>query len=667
MSKNNSQRLYSNALRILAMDAIQKANSGHPGLPMGIADVASTLWLNHMKFDPQHTDWLNRDRFVLSAGHGSMLLYGLLHLTGYPISLDDLKQFRQWGSITPGHPEYDLALGIETTTGPLGQGIGNAVGMAIAQAHLASLYNKPDYTLIDHWIYAITSDGELMEGNSHEIASLAGHLGLDRLIFFYDDNGISIEGDTDITFTENVKARFEAYNWHVLEIDGHDFEAIEEAIQKAKKASGKPHMIICHTHIAYGSPNKHDSEKAHGSPLGEEEIRLTRENLGWPSQVAFEVSDEIYARYAEPGKAGAKTYQTWAAMFERYQKAYAQEGAELTRMMTGNVPADFLSKVPAYPKGSKMATRAASGKVINQLAPFLPELVGGSADLEPSNKTYINGSPDFQKETPQGRNLRFGVRELGTAGIMNGIALYGALKAYGGTFMVFSDFMRPSARLAALMDIPVIYVWTHDSIYVGEDGPTHEPVEQLMSLRMIPNLTMIRPADANETAAAWYLSLNRKKGPVGLALTRQDLEVVTDGEQALQGVAHGAYILKEAAGGKPSLLLLASGSEVKVALDAAELLEKDGYAVRVISMPSWELFAAQDQAYQLSVLPEAVTQRVSIEAGVTLGWERYIGRQGLAIGIDRFGASAPAEILQEKFGFMPEDVAKRIKKHFSLK
>jgi transketolase len=666
MDNPNSNRLYSNALRILAMDAIQKANSGHPGLPMGIADVASSLWLNHMKFDPQHPDWVNRDRFVLSAGHGSMLLYGLLHLTGYPISLEDLKQFRQWGSKTPGHPEYDLPLGIETTTGPLGQGIGNAVGMAIAQAHLAAQYNKPEYPLFDHWIYAITSDGELMEGNSHEIASIAGHLGLDRLIFFYDDNEISIEGDTDITFTEDVKKRFEAYHWQVLEIDGHEFEAINQAIQTAKQSNGKPHLIICHTHIAYGSPNKQGTEKAHGAPLGEEEIRLTRENLGWPSQTAFEVDDAIYARYAEPGKAGAKEYADWLAMFNRYQTIYTQEAKQLTRMLAGELPEQLQAGLPSYPMGSKMATRAASGKVINHLAASLPEMVGGSADLEPSNKTYINGSPDFQKDSPQGRNLRFGVRELGTAGIMNGISLYGALKVYGGTFMVFSDFMRPSVRLAALMDIPVIYVWTHDSIYVGEDGPTHEPVEQLMSLRMIPNLTMIRPADANETAAAWYLALNRKKGPVGLALTRQDLEVVTDSAQALQGVAHGAYILKEAAGGKPAMLLMASGSEVKVALDAADILEQKGHAVRVISMPSWELFAAQDESYQRSVLPEEVHQRISIEAGVTLGWERFIGQKGLAIGLDRFGASAPAEVLQEKFGFLPEDVAKRIQQHFAL-
>ena len=666
MSTNSSQRLYSNALRILAMDAIQKANSGHPGLPMGMADVASTLWLKYLKFDPQHPAWINRDRFILSAGHGSMLLYALLHLTGYPISLDDLKQFRQWDSITPGHPEYDLPLGIETTTGPLGQGIGNAVGMAIAQAHLAALFNKPDYALFDHWIYAITSDGEMMEGNSHEIASLAGHLGLERLIFFYDDNGISIEGDTDITFTEDVPKRFEAYEWHVQVIDGHDADAVAKAIETAKTAKGKPHLIVCHTHIGYGSPNKQDTEKVHGSPLGAEEVRLTRENLGWASQEAFAVPQEVYDAYAKPGQAGAEQYTAWTKLFEEYKSSYPDEAAELSRMLEGKLPADFASKAPAYVLGDSMATRAASGKVLNQLAPHMPELLGGSADLEPSNKTYLNNAGDFQKETPQGRNFHFGVRELGTAGVMNGIALYGPLKVFGGTFMVFSDFMRPTVRLAAIMKLPVTYVWTHDSIYVGEDGPTHEPVEQLMSLRLIPNMTMIRPADANETAAAWMLSLTHKSGPVGLALTRQDLVVVSEAQQAMQGVAKGAYVLKEAKGGKPDLLILASGSEVKVALDAAELLEAEGQAVRVVSMPSWELFKAQDAAYQASVIPEAVEKRVSIEAGVTLGWERYIGRKGLAVGIDHFGASAPAETLQEKFGLMPQDVTARIKKHFKL-
>ena len=666
METKQSQRAFSNALRILAMDAIQKANSGHPGLPMGSADIASTLWLKHLKFDPQNPTWINRDRFILSAGHGSMLLYSLLHLTGYPMPLDQLKQFRQWDSITPGHPELDIPLGIETTTGPLGQGIGNAVGMAIAQAHMAAKFNKPDYPLFDHWIYAITSDGEMMEGNSHEIASLAGHLGLDRLIFFYDDNEISIEGDTDITFTEDVKGRFVAYGWDVQEIDGHDFDAIEAAIEKAKVCNGKPHMIVCHTHIGYGSPNKQDTEKVHGAPLGEEEVKLTRENLGWTIETAFEVPQEIYNEYAKPGKAGAEKYTAWQKMYSDYKAKFAAEAAELERMLSAEMPADLASKLVPVAKGEKIATRAASGKALNQLAAVLPEMVGGSADLEPSNKTYIKDGGDFQKDTPEGRNLRFGVRELGTAGVMNGIAIYGGLKVFGGTFMVFSDFMRPSVRLAALMKIPTVYVWTHDSIYVGEDGPTHEPIEQMMSLRMIPGLTMIRPADANETSAAWYLSIARKQGPVGLALTRQNLEVVTDLDQAMDGVAKGAYVLREAKGGKPDMLLLASGSEVKVALDAAAILEAEGQAVRVVSMPSWELFEAQDAAYQESVLPDAVDKRVSIEVGVTLGWERYIGRKGLAIGIDRFGASAPAGTLQEKFGFMPKDVAARIKEYYPL-
>jgi len=653
-----------NALRVLAMDGVQKAKSGHPGMPMGMADVAYVLWTRHLKHNPRNPRWPNRDRFILSAGHGSMLLYSLLHLTGYPMSLEDLKQFRQWDSKTPGHPEYDLDLGVETTTGPLGQGFANGVGMAIAQKYLTARFNRPDYALFDHYIYAIVSDGEMMEGVSHEAASLAGHLGLDNLIYFYDDNSISIEGSTDITFTEDVKARFRAYNWHVQAVDGHDIDAIDAAIRAARAVKGQPHLIACKTTIAHGSPNMQGSAKAHGAPLGDEEIRLTKDALGWPSQEPFFVPNDVIAHYRLAVPQGERAEAKWRDLFTSYEAAYPQEAAELQRVFEGELPAGWEESVPHFrPDDGAMATRAASGKVLNAIAPALPELLGGSADLEPSNNTYLKGFGDFSKENPLGRNFHFGVREHGMCSLLNGMALYGGLQVYGGTFMVFSDYARPAVRLAAIMKLPVIYVFTHDSIYVGEDGPTHEPVEHVMSLRLIPGLTVIRPADANETAAAWKAALEHKHGPVALALTRQNLPTLEEAaDQAMQGVARGAYVLSESPLDRTDLILIAAGSEVADALAAQKLLQERRIGARVVSMPSWELFEQQPLFYKHTVLPPNVTRRLAIEAGVTLGWERYVGSYGDIIGLDRFGASAPYQRLKEEFGFTPAAIAERAMK-----
>ncbi len=660
MSKTNLDQLSINALRILTIDAVQKANSGHPGMPMGMADVAYILWTRHLQHNPHNPRWPNRDRFILSAGHGSMLLYSLLHLTGYPLSLDDLKQFRQWGSKTPGHPEYDLDLGIETTTGPLGQGFATGIGMALAETHLAAQYNRPGYPLFNHAIYAIVSDGDLMEGISHEAASWAGHLGLEHVIYFYDDNDISIEGSTNIAFTEDVPARFRAYGWHVQEIDGHDCDAIDAAIRAAQTAKGQPHLIVCHTHIAYGSPHKQDTAGAHGSPLGEEEIRLTKEAMGWPSQEPFYVPEQVRANYGVAVTRGEQLEAQWRELLAGYAQEFPAEMAELQRLWAGDLPEDWEKSLPRFtPTDGPLATRAASGQVLNALAPVIPELTGGSADLAPSNKTSLKKYLFFQQETPDGRNLHFGVREHGMGGILNGMALYGGLRVYGGTFMVFSDYMRPAVRLAALMQVPVVYVWTHDSFYVGEDGPTHQPVEHLLALRAIPGLTVIRPADANETTAAWKVALELRR-PVALALTRQKLPVLEETqEKAAEGVARGAYILRDAPQARIDLLLIATGSEVALALEAQRLLAEQQISARVVSMPSWELFDAQPFFYRLNVLPPTTSRRLAIEAGVTLGWERYVGAHGAVIGIDHFGASAPAQTLQEKFGFTAASVVER--------
>jgi transketolase len=664
MPKTDLDQRCINALRVLAMDGVQKANSGHPGMPMGMADVAYTLWSRHLRHNPQNPRWPNRDRFILSAGHGSMLLYSLLHLTGYRITLDDLKQFRQWGSKTAGHPEYDISLGIETTTGPLGQGFGNGVGMAIAARHMAARFNRQGFCLIDHWIYAIVSDGDLMEGVTQEAASLAGHLGLDNIIYFYDDNKISIEGSTSLAFTEDVPARFRADGWHVQEIDGHDMDAIDAAIRAAKAAKGQPHLIACHTHIAYGSPNLHDSAEAHGAPLGEAEVQATKEALGWPSMEPFWVPDTVLAAYRLAVPQGERAEALWRDQLTSYAQAYPEQARELRRILSGRLPENWTTALPQFrPTDKPIATRSSSGKVLESLAPVIPELVGGSADLAPSTRTYVSGFGDFSREAPQGRNFHFGVREHGMGVVLNGMALYGGIRPYGATFLIFSDYMRPSVRLAALMGLPVIYVWTHDSIFVGEDGPTHEPIEQIMSLRLIPNLAVVRPADANETAAAWKVALERTKGPTALVLSRQNLPTLAEAvDKATEGVARGAYVLSDSPLDRIDIVLIATGSEVADALAAQKLLQEQHIGARVVSMPSWSLFDEQPLFYRLNVLPDHVIKRLAIEAGTPIGWERYVGSYGAVMGIARFGASAPAGRLKQEFGFTAERIAELAQK-----
>ncbi|MFP4395755.1 MAG: transketolase [Anaerolineales bacterium] len=664
MPKNNLEQRCVNTLRALAMDSPQKANSGHPGMPMGMADAAYVLWTRHLRHNPHNPRWPNRDRFVLSAGHGSILLYSLLHLTGYPITMEDLKQFRQWGSKTPGHPEYEIDLGIETTTGPLGQGFANGIGMAIAQQHMAGVFNRPDHPIVDHWIYAIVSDGDLMEGISQEAASLAGHLGLERVIYLYDDNNTSIEGSTDLTFTEDVPARFRAYGWHVQEIDGHDRAAIDAAIQAAKEVAGQPHLIICHTHIAYGSPHMQDDAEAHGAPLGEEEIRLTKEKMDWPSQEPFFVPKDVVAHYRLAEQQGERAEAQWRELLTRYTDKYPDQAAEFNRRIAGRLPDQWEKAAPYFrPDGDPVATRAASGETLRALAAQIPELIGGSADLAPSNKTQLSDEGSFQKETPTGRNLHFGVREHAMGGILNGMALYGGVRPYGGTFLIFSDYMRPAVRLAALMGLPVVYVWTHDSIYVGEDGPTHQPVEHVMSFRAMPNITIIRPADANETAAAWEVALKHESGPVALSLTRQKLPILPEAaDKAREGVARGAYILSDSPLDRIDLILLATGSEVHIALEAQKKLKDQRIGARVVSMPSWEIFEQQPTFYQLNVLPETVIKRLAIEIGSPLGWWKYVGTHGAVMGLERFGASAPYQILQKELGFTSDDIVERAMK-----
>jgi len=659
----NIDQLCVNTIRGLAMDGVQKAKSGHPGMPMGMADAAYVLWTRFLKHNPADPKWPDRDRFVLSAGHGSMLIYSLLYLTGYDLPLDELKRFRQLGSLTPGHPEYGLTPGVETTTGPLGQGFANGVGMAMAERFLAATFNRPGFPLFDHYTYAIVSDGDLMEGVSHEAAGIAGHLGLDKLIYLYDDNEISIEGSTDLAFTEDVPARFEAYGWHVLDVDGHDRDAIEAAIRAAQAVTGKPSLIVCHTHIAYGAPNLHDTAKAHGAPLGEEEVRLTKEAMGWPVDKTFYVPQEALAHFRKAVDAGKQAEDEWQALFEGYEAAYPKEAALLSDLLDGKLPEGWEDALPTFdPGGDPLATRKASGAVLNALAPVLPTLIGGSADLAPSNNTMLNGIEDFQASTPAGRNMHFGVREHAMGSIMNGIALHGGLRVYGGTFMVFSDYMRPAVRVASIMKVPVIYVWTHDSVWIGEDGPTHQPIEHLMALRAIPNLVVIRPADANETAAAWRVALERGDGPTALALTRQKLPILAETRRdAAETVARGAYVLVDSSG-KPDVILIATGSEVSLALEARDMLAAEGVAVRVVSMPSMELFEAQSQEYRDSVLPPLVTKRLAIEAGISLGWHKYVGPEGDVLALDRFGASAPYKDLMKEFGFTPEAIAERVLK-----
>ncbi len=650
-----------NTIRTLSMDAIQAANSGHPGAPMGLAAAAYVLWTEFLRHNPANPQWPNRDRFVLSGGHASMLLYSLLHLTGYDVSLDDLKQFRQWGSKTPGHPEYGHTPGVETTTGPLGQGFANAVGMAMAERHLAACFNRPDAAVIDHFTYVMCGDGDLMEGLSAEAASLAGHLGLGRLIVVYDDNGISIEGPTAITFTENVRQRFEAYHWHVQTVaDGNDLEAMVAALEAARGESQKPSLIMLKTQIAYGSPNKAGSADAHGAPLGKEEVCLTKKCLGCDADAEFCLPEDVLNRFRQALDKGRDAEAAWQGLMDTYRARHPESAEALARVLEGRLVAGWEADLPSFkPEDGPLATRAASGLVLNALAAKVDTLFGGSADLAPSNKTFVNGMPEFQKTAYEGRNIRFGVREHAMGAILSGMALHGGIKPYGGTFLVFADYMRPAIRLAALMGLPVIYVFTHDSIAVGEDGPTHQPVEHLASLRAIPGLTVIRPADATETAAAWRVAVTSKDRPVALALTRQKLPIL---DRAVlpeaQSLAKGAYILADSTG-KPDILLMASGSEVHLVLAARQQLAGQGIQARVVSMPSWELFEAMPVAYREEVLPKDVTARLAVEAGLPMGWERYVGNPENVVGVNGFGASAPGPVLQEKYGFTVDNVVQR--------
>ncbi|MCB9101272.1 MAG: transketolase [Anaerolineales bacterium] len=652
-----------NAIRFLSADAVQQANSGHPGLPMGTAALAYTLWTRHLRHNPKHPGWANRDRFVLSGGHGSMLLYSLLHLTGYDLPLDELKKFRQWGSLTPGHPEYGLTPGVETTTGPLGQGFANGVGMAMAEVHLAAKFNRDRYTIIDHYTYAIVTDGDLMEGVASEAASLAGHLRLGKLIYLYDDNHISIDGSTDLAFTENRAARFEAYGWQVLFVaDGNDVETIDAAISAAKD-DPRPSLIVCRTHIGYGLPTKQDTAAAHGEPPGNDELNGAKEKLGWPLEPRFYLPGETVNLFRGAIERGAQLEETWSALWQAYQQDYPDLAAELDRRLSGQLPPDWRDLLPAFPADAKgIATRVASGKVINALASKIPELVGGSADLAPSNKTWIEGEPDFQADTPAGRNFHFGVREHGMAAVLNGMAVHGGLIPYGGTFLVFADYMRPAIRVAALSHLPTIFVFTHDSIGLGEDGPTHQPIEHLATLRAIPNLVTLRPADANETTAAWQVALERRSGPTALALTRQNVPILDRAVYASAGnVGKGAYVLADIGDDEPALILMASGSEVELIVAAGQQLTADGIGVRLISFPSWELFEAQPKSYQDQVLPPHLTARLAVEAGIAQGWHRWVGGQGDILALNRFGASAPYKTLYEKLGLTVANIVQRAK------
>jgi len=650
-------------IRFLAVDGVQKAKSGHPGLPMGAAAMAHTLFTRHLRFDPSDPAWPDRDRFVLSAGHGSMLLYSLLHLTGYDLSLDDLRAFRQWESRTPGHPEHGETPGVETTTGPLGQGFANAVGMAVAERFLAATFNGDGPDVVDHFTYVLAGDGDMMEGISGEAASFAGHQKLGKLIVLYDDNHITIDGSTDLAFSEDVGARFEAYGWHVQRVDdGNDIEAVDAALTAAKAETGRPSLIAVRTHIGFGSPNKQDKAAAHGAPLGPDEVELTKEARGWPLEPEFLVPDEVRAFYEAAAARGAAAHAAWRERLAAWSAADAARAADWDAAWNRALPDGWDADLPTFdPADGAVATRSASGKAINALAPHLPTLMGGSADLAPSNNTLIKDAPAQQAATPEGRNVHWGVREHAMAAMGSGLALHGGIRPYVATFFVFVDYMRPAMRLAALMGLPVVYVLTHDSIGVGEDGPTHQPVEHLAILRASPNWTELRPADANETVEAWKIALQHGSGPVGLMLTRQNLPVMDRSAYApAAGVARGAYVLADAAGdGLPEVILIASGSEVQLALEAHERLAADGVRSRVVNMASWALFEAEGAEYRESVLPAACRRRVAVEAGVTFGWERWVGDEGEVVGLDRYGASAPAGTLFEQFGFTADNVYAR--------
>ncbi|MBI4470597.1 MAG: transketolase [Acidobacteria bacterium] len=649
------RRYAADTVRTLSMDGVQKANSGHPGMPMGMADAAVVLWTEFLKFSPLDPGWPDRDRFVLSAGHGSMLLYSLLHLCGYALPLDQLKAFRQWGSLTPGHPERGLTPGVETTTGPLGQGISNAVGMAMAERWLAQRFNRPGLEIVDHYTYVIASDGDLMEGVSHEACALAGHLGLGKLIVLYDDNGISIDGPTSLSFSEDVLGRFSAYGWSTVRIDGHDPLAVESALKSARAERGRPSLIACKTHIGFGSPNRQDSSKAHGEPLGVEEVKLTKERLGWPPDAQFLIPDEVSEFMRASGASGADQLAAWKVRFAEYEKRHPDLASVFQTMMRDELPAGWDEDLPTFPTDKPLATRAASGAVLDKISPRIPGLLGGSADLTPSNNTLPKGENSVTRSDVTGRYLRFGVREHGMGSIMNGLALHGGIRPYGGTFLVFSDYMRPAIRLAALMELPVVFIFTHDSIGLGEDGPTHQPIEHVTSLRTIPHLHVFRPADATETVAGWRAALSRRDGPTALVLTRQAVPVLDQHRfSSADRAMRGAYVLLD--GEDAEVILIATGSEVQIAVAAQAALAEQSVRARVVSMPCWELFDAQNTDYQDSVLPPRIRARVAVEAGTSLAWRRYVGLDGAVVGLDRFGASAPYQVLYKELGMTVEAV-----------
>lgn len=666
-----------NTIRLMSVDAIQKANSGHPGLPLDAAPMAYVLWTRFLKHNPANPQWFNRDRFVLSAGHGSMLLYSLLYLMGYNLPLEQIKRFRQWGSITPGHPERCLTPGVETTTGPLGQGFGNGVGMAIAERYLAARYNRPGFEIINHFTYGLVSDGDLMEGVAAEAASFAGHLKLGKLIYLYDNNHITLAGSTQLTFTEDRAQRFAAYGWQTQSIeDGNDLDAIDRAIRIARQEQERPSMILVQTHIGYGSPNKQDTFAAHGSPLGEDEVKLTKQNLGWPIEPPFHVPREAEQHFRQSTDCGRQAETEWNTNFAAYERQYPELACELRQLINGELPRDWDLNIPQFPADARgMATRVASEKVMEAISPKLPGLIGGSADLNPSTLTELKDAGNFENTAMAvgdlqgsagggwsytGRNLQFGVREHGMGAILNGLATHGGTIPFGATFLTFSDYMRPSIRLAALMEVQVIYVFTHDSIGLGEDGPTHQPVEHIASLRAIPRLMVIRPADANETAVAWRVAIETRNRPVALVLTRQSVPTLDRKQFAsAEGLRHGAYVLADAPQEKPQLILIASGSEVGLVVAARETLQELKIPVRLVSMPSWELFEAQSHEYRDSVLPPSIRARLAVEAGVTQGWHRYVGDRGDMIGMDCFGASAPGPVLMRKYGFTVENICQR--------
>jgi transketolase len=651
-------------IRTLAIDAVQKANSGHPGLPLGAAPMAYVLWSRHLKHNPRNPAWPDRDRFVLSAGHGCMLWYCLLHLTGYDLTLDDLKAFRQWGSRTPGHPEYRVTPGVEATTGPLGQGTANAVGMAMSERFLARRFNRPGHEIVNHRTFAIVSDGDLMEGISNEASSIAGHLRLGKLTFLYDSNLVSLDGPTSMAFTEDVGKRYEAYGWQVLRVeDGNtDLDGIDSALRQAEQETHRPTLVIVRTTLGYGSPHKAGTSEAHGSPLGPEEVVRTKKALGWEHEEPFYVPDDALAHFRTAVDRGDRWQSEWTRRFDAWAAANPDLAEEWRQGLAGDLPTGWDADLPKWKAGEKEATRAAGGKVLNVLAERVPALLGGDADLSVSTSTKLKKEADFDGQTGEGRNIHFGVREHAMAGIANGMAYHGGVRPFVATFFCFSDYMRPSVRLSAVSELPVVFVWTHDSIGLGEDGPTHQPVEHLMSLRAMPHFTVIRPADPNETVEAWRVAMTHRNGPVGLVLSRQKLPVFDPAKSAPpSGLARGAYVLADASSGPPGVILIATGSEVALALESRERLESEGIATRVVSMPSWELFERQDPAYRDSVLPPAVTARLSIEAGSKLGWKRWVGDKGDSIGLERFGASAPGEVVMKELGFSADNVVAKAK------